>query len=213
MFIYAIRKKSNLTHVLIGQTIQKNPQQRWKSHKRALKRNIHKNPHIQNAWNKYGEDAFEFVVLTEARNQDELDKLEWVYEKLFGYYNLREGGGGGKFSDEAKRRMSAARVGKVPWNKGLTKEIDDRILRDSIARRGKGNPMYGRNWSPKQRKIMRKQIGENHPNAKLTEKDVMEIRRRHQPYKVGFGKLAKEYGVDKKLIINIVKRQIWKHVK
>lgn len=36
---------------------------RWPSHKRQLRRDIHYNPYLQNAWNKYGEENFEFHVV------------------------------------------------------------------------------------------------------------------------------------------------------
>lgn len=36
---------------------------RWSSHKKKLRRNQHHSPHLQRAWNKYGESAFEFRVI------------------------------------------------------------------------------------------------------------------------------------------------------
>ena len=38
-------------------------QQRWSNHISKLKKNIHANPHLQAAWNKYGESCFEFSIL------------------------------------------------------------------------------------------------------------------------------------------------------
>ena len=32
-------------------------------HKSGLRRGRHKNPHLQNAWNKYGEENFEFKII------------------------------------------------------------------------------------------------------------------------------------------------------
>jgi len=40
-----------------------NFKKRVKDHKYLLHRNKHHSSHLQNAWNKYGEDAFEFVIL------------------------------------------------------------------------------------------------------------------------------------------------------
>ena len=39
---------------------------RWNKHKSELNRNIHKNPYLQNAWNKYGVVNFNFVVVEET---------------------------------------------------------------------------------------------------------------------------------------------------
>ena len=36
---------------------------RWRNHKFELKNNIHNNPYLQNAFNKYGEEAFEFRII------------------------------------------------------------------------------------------------------------------------------------------------------
>lgn len=49
------------------------------------------------------------------------------------------------------------------------------------------------------------------PNAKLTDKKVIEIRRR-RPFST-LVSLASKYGVSKKLILLVVQRKIWRHVK
>lgn len=52
--------------------------------------------------------------------------------------------------------------------------------------------------------------GESNPQAKLTETQVIEIRRR---YRRGNGvRLAREYGIRQQQISRIVQRQRWKHV-
>lgn len=56
--------------------------------------------------------------------------------------------------------------------------------------------------------------GEAHGKAKLTAEQVSEIRRRYVPGKYGHGAhaLAKEFGVSKPTIQNILKGETWKHV-
>jgi hypothetical protein len=54
-------------------------------------------------------------------------------------------------------------------------------------------------------------VGENSGNAKLTESQVIEIRRRRSNGDGG-RVLAREFGVTPSLIGHIVKRRIWKHV-
>lgn len=57
---------------------------RFSQHKRDLQQHVHANAYLQNAWNKYGEDAFEFLVfelvdrprLLETE-QSYLDLLDW----------------------------------------------------------------------------------------------------------------------------------------
>jgi group I intron endonuclease len=36
---------------------------RWGNHRKTLKYNYHENTHLQHAWNKYGEDSFEFDII------------------------------------------------------------------------------------------------------------------------------------------------------
>ena len=47
---------------------------RSKQHISDLRKNIHKNPHLQSAWNKYGKSSFEFMVLEECLPEDLLKK-------------------------------------------------------------------------------------------------------------------------------------------
>lgn len=89
-------------------------------HWSALKRNQHHNPHIQRAWNKYGEQSFTFEVLElvlpmslEAREQYWLNKLKPFGRKGFNIaldtvaFHL-----GRKASPEAIEKNRQARLGK-----------------------------------------------------------------------------------------------------
>lgn len=87
---------------------------RKNSHLSMLRRSVHFNPYLQNAWNKYGEDAFVFKVLHVlypvnllAIEQGEIDtKSEYNICKVAG--NCL----GVKASDEHKAKISAALKGK-----------------------------------------------------------------------------------------------------
>lgn len=81
----------------IGQS--KNIETRWLRHKSCLNNDSHENSHLQYAWNKYGEENFEFTIIEEC----ELEKLNerevyWisVYDAMTKGYNLAEGGNGCK---------------------------------------------------------------------------------------------------------------------
>jgi hypothetical protein len=54
--------------------------------------------------------------------------------------------------------------------------------------------------------------GEEHWDAKLTEKEVKEIRSKYIPNVYGIKKLAKEYQVSESTIKFIIKRVTWKHI-
>lgn len=129
--IYAIKNKLN-NKIYIGQSI--NIENRWYGHKTSLRHNKHGNKHLQNSWNKYGEDNFDFIVLEECL-EDELNEKEvyWI-SKLGGcdsddLYNHRAGGNsGGRIGIETRRKISITLLGNTPWNKGLTKD-DPRVAK------------------------------------------------------------------------------------
>jgi group I intron endonuclease len=56
---------------------------RWVCHRTELNRNIHDNQHLQNAWNKYGGDGFEFSVIQPVINESNLGEIEerWIAMK------------------------------------------------------------------------------------------------------------------------------------
>ncbi len=114
--IYAIR---NLVTgaCYIGQT--RDYKKRRNAHRLALAQGCHKNPHLQNAWKKYGEDAFVFEETGLAADQTALDLLEIQTIAEFRnngieLYNARAGGkgGGSVLSPETLRKMSEANLGK-----------------------------------------------------------------------------------------------------
>lgn len=64
---------------------------RWDLHKFQLRNNKHENRHLQLAWNKYGEEAFEFKILEYVDRKNllrrEQEWLDWLqcYTSKIGY--------------------------------------------------------------------------------------------------------------------------------
>lgn len=60
---------------------------RWYNHRKELNEGIHHSPYLQSAWNKYGEDSFEFSVLQpidpQIYEKVELDKLIRTEEQYY----------------------------------------------------------------------------------------------------------------------------------
>lgn len=108
--IYMIRNTVN-GKIYIGQS--HNIRWRWWMHKSSLNANCCHNPHFQSAWNKYGEDCFEFSIV-ELCSVDELDEREqyWIsfyhsQDQSVGY-NIQSGGNssrGWKMSPEAVEKI------------------------------------------------------------------------------------------------------------
>lgn len=114
--IYKIRNTVN-GKVYIGQS--KNIYWRWMSHKCSLNHRRFENPHLQYAWDKYGQDAFEFSII-ELCEEDMLDSREiyWIqeYNATVDGYNVKEGGNrhsGWKMTDDQRMNISNALKGRV----------------------------------------------------------------------------------------------------
>lgn len=94
--IYLISNLIN-NKVYVGQSV--NIEKRWTQHKRELRNNIHGSKKLQNAWNKYGEENFEFSIACECEEK-QLNTLEQYYvfslESYLpeGGYNISLGGEG-----------------------------------------------------------------------------------------------------------------------
>ena len=88
--IYKIQNKIT-GKLYIGQTIQPYEKYiRW-NHINRLNSNKHKNRHLQNAWNKYGFDNFEFLILYNLLYFYEYTMIEY-FKYGDNLYNMKQGG-------------------------------------------------------------------------------------------------------------------------
>lgn len=92
---------------------------RFRAHISKLNRSAHHSPKLQNAWNKYGETAFSFMVLEHVSDRESLLKREqfWIDEHRAATegYNCRptaEWRPCLKHSPETRAKISAAQRGK-----------------------------------------------------------------------------------------------------
>lgn len=72
---------------------------------------------------------------------------------------------------------------------------------------GKGNVQHA--WKTG---LIKPRIGSKSPRAILTEEQVLEIREKYSIYKYKISELAKEYGVSRNVIGNIIARRTWTHI-
>lgn len=146
--IYSIENIKNKKKY-IGKSVD--IERRFSYHKYHLTKNSHYNKHLQNSWNKDGEDNFNFEIIKEC-NKEELGTLEIHYIKLyktkdsrFGF-NLTDGGEGmlGHVpSKETRLKKSLALLGKK-----LPLERIKNISLSLIGKRvGDKNPNYGKHPS------------------------------------------------------------------
>ena len=71
--IYGIKNKVN-NKIYVGKTMM-NFGDRWDCHKSQLRGGYHDNPHLQNSWNKYGEDNFEIIVIHNCDTNEDVDQV------------------------------------------------------------------------------------------------------------------------------------------
>lgn len=76
--IYKIINRVN-DKFYVGSTIHKKV--RFRQHRKMLRANRHHCKHLQAAWNKYGEDKFDFVVVEEVSDDRPLHEVEDIYLK------------------------------------------------------------------------------------------------------------------------------------
>jgi group I intron endonuclease len=153
---------------------------RKRDHFNLLRQNRHSNPHLQSAWNKYGESAFVFEVLLECPLEQMIIVEQWLlntYVNVELCYNIA------KYTDNPTRgrRLTESHKTKLRQKRSY----------ESRA------------------KIQISKIGNTNSRRKLTPTQVLEIRRQYVPYKVSTIALGKKYGVSPTMISLIVNHQNW----
>jgi group I intron endonuclease len=187
--IYQIKNKIN-GKIYIGST--NNINKRWTNHRCKLRKGEHENNYLQQAWKKYGEDAFQFSILEEVNGNNRIEReIHYLnetkcYEREIGY-NL----------DKNPKDKSGS---KNPfYGKKHRQEIIEKI---KIA---------ANNRSEETKKRMGdSHKGEKSNTAKLNWEEVREIRRLYLCGTETHRSLSTKYNVTKGTIQAILERKSWK---
>lgn len=208
--IYRITNITN-NKIYIGSAVNIN--KRWRDHKWYLKENKHHNSHLQSSYNKYGLENFEFIVELECNIIDLLIEERKLIKKYnsnnnqFGY-NVNDPEHiflGRNHSEETKKKLSLQKIGKKNPMYGKTgdkhhnygKKISEESRRKmSLSHKGIPN---GRN-------------GSKSPMSKLTEDDVIDIRKTYLEKIMNQRELAEKYDVLPSAINLIINRKRWTHI-
>ena len=108
-----IYKIENLVNgkVYVGQTIR-SANRRLQVHKIKLQKQYYNNPHLQRAFNKYGESSFRTSIIEKCAVEDTDDReIFWIeyYKNTVGVYNIEGGGNNRKIiTEETRQRLSEA---------------------------------------------------------------------------------------------------------
>lgn len=144
MYVYCITNTIT-KKTYVGQT-KRTLEKRLKSH--LYEASVCKyNMYLHNSIRKHGPDAFTIELLEECDIMNVYDKEKYWINKLNTIqpngYNEHAGGKGGCLnpSPELREKLRKAKLGNIPWNKGLTKS-DPRVLKNAIgiSEASKGKP-------------------------------------------------------------------------
>ena len=191
--IYQIANNVN-GKIYIGSAV--NLKQRFRIHLCRLKKDNHHSIYLQRAWNIDGATNFVFIVLEYVPDKKQLLTREnYYFQTMQPQYNMTPIAGsslGLKRSAETRRKISDAEKGKQKWL-GKKHRTESR-KKMSQAKKGK-------------------KLGEENHNSKLTELQVIEIKKRLATEYRTQSQIARDYGVTPTLITNIKKGKTWKHIK
>lgn len=137
--------------IYIGSTNYIN--KRWKHHMSSLRHNKHRNPYLQKAWNKYGENSFKIEVLEECIDAKKLEIEQYYIDTNKPEYNLCPIAGCPSkqqlLTEEHKTKIAKTKKGKPLSDihkKRLSESLKGRKLSEedklkkSLALKGKAKP-------------------------------------------------------------------------
>jgi len=108
--IYSIQSIHKPGEFYIGSAI--NIDERWKRHLNELRKGKHGNKHLQNHFNKYGENDLHFFVLEECKHIELLKLEQWYIDETHPTFNICADAGSRfgvvcSFATREKIKMSA----------------------------------------------------------------------------------------------------------
>lgn len=227
--IYGIKNKVN-NKIYVGKTMM-NFGDRWDCHKSQLRGGYHDNPYLQNSWNKYGEDNFEFIIIHNCKNNEDVDQvnlleIEYIkhYRDLGLSYNIHDGGDGGlllgkHLSEETKRKIGEKNrinmTGRKASEKTKQKMSEShRKFYDAWTdedRQEWGKKMSEKNKGYKWNDQSREKMKDNKNGAKYTIEEVREIRRLYENENKTFLEISKITGIPKHTVYLIATYRRWKN--
>jgi len=165
--VYKITCLSNCK-IYIGSS--KNIKNRIKNHVYRLNKNNHVNPHLQNAWNLYGDNSFIFETLEFCEEEKLLEREQYYmdltkcFDKEIGFNNCFKSDRPLGYKHTLENRLKMSFIKKEQLKLGLIKcnlirkekgykhseETKNKIRETKI---GDKNPMYGKKLSDEQKKI------------------------------------------------------------
>ncbi len=108
--------------IYVGSTT--NFSRRKGEHLWMLKNNKHKNPHLQSAWNKYGEEYFKFIILEKITDDRSVYDVEQIYIDKYKSYEKKIGYNLCRFSNTIDNTKTKKKVYQYDYECNLIKVFD-----------------------------------------------------------------------------------------
>lgn len=224
--------------IYIGQTWADNVEDRM-----GKDGSFYKNsPYLYSAIQKYGSQNFKYEILFQSVNQQEIDEIETYYigflrsqDNKVGY-NLRDGGYGGKHSDETKDKISKELTGRILPEETLLKMSESmkgkntnprtEEFKQAVSEKMKewhennDHPLLGISRTEEQKKAQsEKMSGRKHDpevvkrrsqtkkeNAAFTDEEEQLVIKLYLEEDYSFEKLSKHFKVNNRKIYRVFKK-------
>lgn len=196
---------------------------RWVQHKRDLMSMRHHSAKLQNSWNKHGEQSFRFeiVEMVETDDRDELFKLEDYHIESFDSfnngYNMSKNAWAPMYSttmkdiEDGKRTVSMEQFNEIIYYLSKTKISIPEISKITNVKSGTIYQIYFREQYvdlTEDYEFNKRKCGWD---QKLDEEKVANIICRILNGDF-YSDIAKDFGVERSTIDDIVNRKIWKNL-
>lgn len=205
-------------------------------HFASLRGGYHTNPHLQRAFDKYGEINFEFIVLYKCDNNEDSEQVNELEKKYIKFYkdqglayNIGDGGDGGlnlgkHLSDETKRKIGDKNRANMTGRK-LT---DETRMKMSESHKKRFESMTeserhdytrrisalatGYHWSESSRENFSKLQQKNPNGAKYDVDTVKEIRRLHEKDGLSYTEISNLLNIPRHTVYLIATYRRWKNI-
>ena len=171
-------------------------EKRWREHKWDLRGHRHKNSHLQNAWNLYGEENFEFKPLLYCDPDTTLFFEQLCLDGLMPEYNSSSIAGKVEMTEETRSKISLANQGNqyslgyrhtedtkrlMSKNKTGKKWSDEARARYSESCKGRPGRGVGRKLTDEQKRaISERQRGQKRkPHSEETKRKMSAARKKY----------------------------------
>jgi group I intron endonuclease len=201
-----------------------NIKRRWSQHRHRLNKGIHKNPHLQNSYNKHGKNAFIYRVIVYTEPEEGI-RIENILLKSGAYkYNIGTNATkpwlGKERSEETKKKLSEALKGENSprYGKKMPKSVIKKLSESrmgmkfseehkrklSIARSkrvGEKSSFYGCNHTEETKKKISASRRVTFTEAELNK--MLKLRREGYSYQKIANLLDSNFGTVRRRIISV----------